>query len=138
MMLKIALVNHHVGGASGGGGGVRLMLELGQGLARRGHRVSVVVHDYVSGGEFEYATAGLEILAVREGTVEWSKRRIAIARNYWLDMPKVARLVPKDVDIVNSHDWLGLPAWAHRRKPSKCSARLDPQQRNALGVWHRT
>ena len=31
--MKIALINHHVGGQSGGGGGVRLMLELGQGLA---------------------------------------------------------------------------------------------------------
>lgn len=107
-MLKIALVNHHVGGASGGGGGVRLMLELGRGLAERGHRVSVVVHDYLRGGEFEYATPGLEILAVREGTVDWSNGRVAVARNYWLDMPKVARLVPMDVDVVNSHDWLGL------------------------------
>jgi len=26
--VKIALINHHVGGESGGGGGVRLMLEL--------------------------------------------------------------------------------------------------------------
>ena len=84
------------------------MLELGRGLAERGHRVSVVVHDYLRGGEFEYATPGLEILAVREGTVDWSNGRIAIARNYWLDMPKVARLVPMDVDVVNSHDWLGL------------------------------
>jgi glycosyltransferase involved in cell wall biosynthesis len=107
-MMKIVLINHHVGGQSGGGGGVRLMLELGQGLARRGHRVSVAVHDYLPGSEFEYATAGLEILAVRKGVVEWASGRAAVARNYWLDMPKVARLVPDDVDVVNSHDWLGL------------------------------
>jgi glycosyltransferase involved in cell wall biosynthesis len=107
-LLKIALLNHHVGGESGGGGGVRLMLELGQGLARRGHRVTVAVHDYLSGGEFERATKGLEILAVREGVIGWMTGRSAVAHNYWLNMPKVARLVPKDVDVVNGHDWLGL------------------------------
>lgn len=104
--LKIALVNHHVGGQSGGGGGVRLMLELGQGLASRGHQVTVAVHDYLPGGEF--ATRGLEIRAVRTGVVEWPTGRWGIARSYWLEMPKVARLVPSDVDVVNSHDWLGL------------------------------
>jgi glycosyltransferase involved in cell wall biosynthesis len=106
--MRIALLNHHVGGQSGGGGGVRLMLELGQGLARRGHQVSVVVHDYLPGGEFEYATAGVEIRAVREGAVEWTRGRAGVARTYWLDMPRVARLVPNDVDVVNGHDWLGL------------------------------
>ena len=106
--MKIALLNHHVGGQSGGGGGVRLMLELAQGLAQRGHRVTVAVHDYLPGSEFEYATTGLQILAVRRGVVEWSKGRSGVARTYWLDMPKVARLVPEDVDVVNGHDWLGL------------------------------
>jgi glycosyltransferase involved in cell wall biosynthesis len=84
------------------------MLELARGLAQRGHRVTVAVHDYVPGGEFEYATHGVEIHALREGVVDWSTGRVAIARNYWLDMPKVARLVPTDVDVINSHDWLGL------------------------------
>jgi glycosyltransferase involved in cell wall biosynthesis len=106
--MKIVLLNHHVGGQSGGGGGVRLMLELGRGLAQRGHRVTVAVYDYLPGGEFDYATAGLEILAVRTGAVEWSLGRVALARSYWLDMPKVARLVTNDVDVINSHDWLGL------------------------------
>lgn len=104
--MRIALINHHVGGQSGGGGGVRLMLELGQGLARRGHQVSVAVHDYLPGGEF--ATTGVEIRAVREGAVEWSRGRADVARTYWLDMARVARLVPNDVDVVNGHDWLGL------------------------------
>jgi glycosyltransferase involved in cell wall biosynthesis len=106
--MKIALLNHHVGGESGGGGGVRLMLELGQGLARRGHHVIVAVHDYLPGSEFDYALEGLEIRAVRHGIVEWPHGRVDLARTYWLGMPKVARLVPRDVDVVNGHDWLGL------------------------------
>jgi glycosyltransferase involved in cell wall biosynthesis len=106
--LKIALINHHVGGESGGGGGVRLMLELAHGLATRGHRVTVAVHDYVPGGEFQYATDGVEIRSLRDGVVDWSTGRTAIVRNYWLEMPKVARLVPSDSDVINSHDWLGL------------------------------
>jgi glycosyltransferase involved in cell wall biosynthesis len=106
--VKVALINHHVGGRAGGGGGVRLMLELAQGLARRGHQVTVAVHDYEPGGEFEYATEGVDIRAIHEGAVDWSTRRATMARNYWLDMPKVARLVPKDVDVINSHEWRGL------------------------------
>ena len=107
-LLKIALLNHHVGGPSGGGGGVRLMLELGQGLARRGHRVTIAVHDHLAGGEFESETEGLEIRALREGRVQWTGGRAGVARTYWLEMPRVARLVPSDVDVVNAHDWLGL------------------------------
>ncbi len=84
------------------------MLELGQGLTRRGHQVIVAVHDYLSGGEFDYAVKGLEIRAVRNGIVEWPNGRVELARTYWLEMPKVARLVPRDVDVVNGHDWLGL------------------------------
>lgn len=102
------------------------MLELAQGLAQRGHRVSVAVHDHVPGGEFEYATRGVDVLAVRQGVVEWSTGRAAIARNYWLDMPKVARLVPRDVDVINSHDWLGL-------RPGRIAAR----RLGAPFVWTR-
>lgn len=124
--MKIVLINHHVGGQSGGGGGVRLMLELGQGLARRGHHVTVAVHDYLPGGEFDYATTGLEIRSVRTGAVEWSTGRTGVARSYWLDMPKVARLVPNDVDVINSHDWLGL-------RPGRIAAR----RLGAPFVWTR-
>ncbi len=46
--MHIALVHHHVGGKAGGGGGVRLMLELGAGLVRPGHRVTIACHDFVS------------------------------------------------------------------------------------------
>ena len=66
--MHVALVHHHVGGKAGGGGGVRLMLELGVGLADRGHRVTVVCHDHLADSAFEYASDRLEIRSVREGS----------------------------------------------------------------------
>jgi hypothetical protein len=93
--MHVALLHHHVGGKAGGGGGVRLMLELGLGLALRGHQVTVACHDYVASSEFAYASEQLEIRAVRTGISEVPAGAAALARTYWLDMPKVARLVPR-------------------------------------------
>ena len=106
--MHIALVHHHVGGKSGGGGGVRLMLELGTGLVRRGHRVTIACHDFIPGSEFSYASDQLEIRSVRQGVSELPADNRALARRFWLDMPKVARLVPNDADVVNAHEWLAL------------------------------
>jgi D-inositol-3-phosphate glycosyltransferase len=106
--MHIALVHHHVGGKAGGGGGVRLMLELGTGLVRRGHRVTIACHDYIADSEFAYASDQLEIRSVRQGISEMPAGQVALARHFWLDMPKVARLVPADADLVNAHEWLAL------------------------------
>jgi D-inositol-3-phosphate glycosyltransferase len=106
--MHIALVNHHVGGKAGGGGGVRLMLELGAGLMGRGHRVTVACYDFLAGSEFSYAADQLEIRSVRRGPFELPAGNRALARRFWLDMPKVAKLVPHDADVVNAHDWLAL------------------------------
>jgi D-inositol-3-phosphate glycosyltransferase len=106
--MHIALVHHHVGGKAGGGGGVRLMLELGTGLVRRGHRVTVACHDFLPGSEFSYAADQLEIRCVRRGVSELPAGNGALARRYWLDMPKVARLVPPEANVVNAHEWLAL------------------------------
>jgi glycosyltransferase involved in cell wall biosynthesis len=106
--MHIALVNDHVGGKAGGGGGVRLMLELGAGLVRRGHRVTVTCHDFLAGSEFSYAADELEIRSVRRGTFELPAGNAALARRFWLEMPKVARLIPAEANVVNAHDWLGL------------------------------
>jgi D-inositol-3-phosphate glycosyltransferase len=106
--MHIALVHHHVGGKAGGGGGVRLMLELGTGLVRRGHRVTIACHDFLPGSEFSYASDQLEIRSVRQGISELPADNRALARRFWLDMPKVARLVPQDADVVNAHEWLAL------------------------------
>lgn len=113
---------------------MRLMLELAQGLLKRGHRVTIAVHDFSPGGEFEQATAGLEIRAVRTGPVAWMRHRADVARNYWVEMPKVGRLVPSDVEVINSHDWLGLRPG--RMAADRCGASLV-WTRNDETPWER-
>lgn len=114
--MHVALVHHHVGGKAGGGGGVRLMLELGVGLVERGHRVTVCCHDHLPNSEFDYAAGRIEVRSVREGISEIPDGYAALTRTYWLDMRKVARLVPADADVVNAHEWLSL-------RPSRAAAR---------------
>ncbi len=132
--MNIALVNHHVGGKAGGGGGVRLMLELGAGLVERGHRVTVACHDFLRGSEFSYVADKLEIRSVREGPFELPAGDRELARRFWLEMPKVAKLVPHDADIVNSHDWIAL-------RPGRIAAgRLSVPlvwTRNNESLWER-
>lgn len=132
--MHIALVNHHVGGKAGGGGGVRLMLELGAGLIKRGHRVTVACHDFLAGSEFSYAADQLDVRSVRQGPFELPAGNRALARRFWLDMPKVARLVPADADVINAHDWLAL-------RPGRIAAgRLSAPlvwTRNNESLWER-
>ena len=132
--MHIALVHHHVGGKAGGGGGVRLMLELGSGLVARGHRVTVACHDFLAGSEFAYASDRLEIRSVRQGVSEMPSGNRALARHFWLDMPKVARLIPPDADLVNAHEWLAL-------RPGRIAAgRLSVPlvwTRNDESLWER-
>ena len=132
--MHIALVNHHVGGKAGGGGGVRLMLELGTGLVNRGHHVTVACHDFLPGSEFSYAADQLEIRSVRRGAFELPVGNRALARRFWLDMPKVARLVPSDASVVNAHDWPAL-------RPGRIAAgRLSVPlvwTRNNESLWER-
>lgn len=132
--MHIALVHHHVGGKAGGGGGVRLMLELGLGLKHRGHRVTVVCHDHLPDSEFLYASEQLEIRSVRHGVSELPASNAALARRYWLGMPKVARLVPSEADVINAHEWLAL-------RPGRiASGRLSVPlvwTRNDESVWER-
>src|SRR5579862_6087532 len=99
--MKLAFLHQKVGGKAGGGGGVRLMLELGVGLARRGHQVMIACHDYLPSSEFAYASEELEIRSVRNGVSEIPAGGAPLARR-WLEMSKVARLVP-DVDVINAH-----------------------------------
>jgi len=132
--MHIALVNHHVGGEAGGGGGVRLMVELGAGLVRRGHRVTVACYDFLPGGEFSYAADQLEIRSVRRGGFELPAGNRELARRFWREMPKVARLVPPDADVINAHDWLAL-------RPGRIAAgRLSVPlvwTRNNESLWER-
>lgn len=132
--MHVTLVHHHVGGKAGGGGGVRLMLELALGLQRRSHDVTIVCHDYVADSEFAYASDQLEIRSVRQGVAEVPAQAGALARRYWLDLPKVARLVPRGTDVINSHEWLAL-------RPGRIAAgRVGAPlvwTRNDESVWER-
>ena len=104
--MHVALIHDHVGGKAGGGGGVRLMLELAQGLVQRGHRVTIACHDHLPGSAF--ASEELDIRAIREGEVHTPANAAQLARRFWIDLPKVARLVPADADVVNAHEWPAL------------------------------
>jgi glycosyltransferase involved in cell wall biosynthesis len=57
-----------------------------------------------------------------------------MARRYWLDMPKVARLVPREADVVNAHEWLAL-------RPGRIAARRLSVPlvwtRNDESLWER-
>jgi D-inositol-3-phosphate glycosyltransferase len=108
--MKIALVHDHVGGQAGGGGGVRQMLELALALRTLGHEAIIACHDFIPGTEYGNASREVEVRCVREGVVEPFTRRMAEMRRLWIGMPKVARLVPADVDIVNAHETLALRA----------------------------
>lgn len=132
--MHVALVHHHVGGKAGGGGGVRLMLELGLGLQQRGHRVTIACHDYLPGGEFSYAAEQLTIRSIRQGISQLPAGRAALLRRFWLDMPQVARLVPPDADVINSHEWFAL-------RPGRIAARRLATPlvwtRNDESLWER-
>lgn len=84
------------------------MLELGTGLIRRGHRVTIVCHDHLADSEFSYASQELEIRSVRSGISQLPASNGQLARRYWLDMRRVAALVPADATVVNAHEWLAL------------------------------
>ena len=118
--MHIALVHHHVGGKAGGGGGVRLMLELGTGLVRRGHRVTVACHDYLPGSEFSYAADQLEIRSVRRrpscppATARWPAASGSTCR-------RSPGSCPPDADVVNAHEWLALRPGAS--PPGACRSR---------------
>jgi glycosyltransferase involved in cell wall biosynthesis len=88
------------------------MLELGLALKRQGWQVTIVCHDYQPDAEFADASRELDIRAVRHGVSEWIETRAELVRRFWLGMPKVARLVPSDVDVINAHEWPGLHAGA--------------------------
>lgn len=132
--MHVALLHDHVGGKAGGGGGVRLMLELGLGLVKRGHRVTIACHDYLPDSAFAETSSQLEIRSVRSGFPEAMASKAALARRFWIDMPKIARLVPPDADVINAHEWPAL-------RPGRIAAgRLSTPlvwTRNDESLWER-
>jgi glycosyltransferase involved in cell wall biosynthesis len=109
-MARVALVHNHVGGAAGGGGGVRQMLELGLTLEELGHQVTIACHDFEPGTEHDHGSRRLEVKAVRSGAVRVPGSRLGELRHLMLAMRKVAALVPDDAEVVNAHETFGLRA----------------------------
>jgi glycosyltransferase involved in cell wall biosynthesis len=76
----------------------------------------------------------LEIRSVRSGISELPPTQVALARRYWLEMPRVAELVPADADVVNAHEWLAL-------RPGRIAAERIGKPlvwtRNDESVWER-
>ena len=132
--MHIALLHDHVGGKAGGGGGVRLMLELGLGLVRRGHRVTVVCHDHAPDGEFAATSGQLEIRALRQGVAPAPATNLALARRFWIELPRIARLVPADADVINAHEW---PALRPARIAAGRSSTPLVWTRNDESLWER-
>jgi glycosyltransferase involved in cell wall biosynthesis len=103
--VRIALVITHIGGAAGGGGGIRQLLELAGGLRELGHDVTIACHDHDPRTDFDVSGIDdVEIRSVRSGVAEVPSTRLGIPRSHWIDMRRVAKLVPRDVDVVNAHD----------------------------------
>lgn len=132
--MHVALLHDHVGGKGGGGGGVRLMLELGLGLVKRGHRVTVACHDHAADGEFAATSGQLDIRAVRRGVAQAPATNAALARRFWIDLPKVAALVPHDADVINAHEW---PALRPGRIAAGRSSTPLVWTRNDESLWER-
>lgn len=86
------------------------MVELGVELQQLGHRVTVAVHDYEPGSEFDGEARRLDIRAVRCGTAGMPRARRDLMQRLWRGMPEVAKLVPEDVDAINAHEWPALRA----------------------------
>jgi glycosyltransferase involved in cell wall biosynthesis len=124
--MRICLVHGLVGGAAAGGGGSRLMLELGLGLLELGHEVVVACHDFQPGTEFADASKHLEIRAVRTGSFSIPGGKRAAMRRFWLEMPKVADLVPDETEVINAHEW-----------PASHAARLAAKRLDVPYVWTR-
>ena len=110
------------------------MLELGLGLLKRGHRVTVVCRDHAPDGVFADGAGDIEIRSLRRAVPVPPAGNAQLARRFWLELPKIARLVPCDVDVVNAHEWPAL-------RPGRIAAgRLSAPlvwTRNDESLWER-
>jgi glycosyltransferase involved in cell wall biosynthesis len=109
--VKVALIHTHFGGRAGGGGGARQMTELALSLKRAGHEAVICCHDHDTSEEFAgVREAGLEILSVRKGEINKAIGPRNALHQTWREMPRVADLVPDDVDVINAHATPGIHA----------------------------
>lgn len=108
--MKIALLHTHFGGPSGGGGGVRQMTELAISLRSLGHEATVCVHDHDSANTFTGAADGISIRSVRDGEYNIPIGARNALKQIWHEMPKLAKIVPDDVDVINAHEFPAIHA----------------------------
>lgn len=124
--MRVALVHGWIGGRAGGGGGSRHMLDVAQRLFDLGHRVSVVSYDCDPGEDLTSTIRDLDVRSVRHGPFDSRNGKRVALRRFWREMPKVARLVPADVDIIHAHEW-----------PALHAARLAAGRSGVPFVWSR-
>jgi D-inositol-3-phosphate glycosyltransferase len=124
--MHVALVMERVGGAAGGGGGSRLMLDLGLELQSLDHEVTIVTHNFEPETDYNDAAQRIPLRSVRTGPFQVRDGARAALRRVWRDMPRVAELVPGDVDVINAHEW-----------PALRAARLAADRLDVPFVWTR-
>lgn len=124
--MHVGLLHDHVGGASGGGGGVRQMLGLARGLLEEGCRVTIVCHDHDPASDLADIERDVTVLSVRRGDVTPPAGQRALWRRQHLGMRALARIVPADVDVVNAHEW-----------PAVRAGRLAGRRLGVPFVWTR-
>ncbi|MGB0871971.1 MAG: glycosyltransferase family 4 protein [Solirubrobacterales bacterium] len=108
--MKIALLHTHFGGPAGGGGGVRQMTELARNLADLGHEATVCIHDHDSEDAFTGASEGFEVRSVEQGPYAIPVGARRALKQIWLQMPRLAKIVPADVDVINAHEFPAIHA----------------------------
>ncbi len=125
--MKIALLHTHFGGPAGGGGGARQMTELGISLMEAGHDVVIVCHDHDTSEEFAgVKESGLQVISVRRGAINKAIGPLNALHQTYVEMRRVAKLVPDDVDVINAH-----------ATPAIHAGRLAAKRIKAPLVWTR-
>ncbi|MBJ7353318.1 MAG: glycosyltransferase family 4 protein [Thermoleophilaceae bacterium] len=128
--MKIALLHGYVGGPAGGGGGIRQMLELARGLKEKGHEPVICSYQFEPGTVDPVLESAFEYRSVHTGKIEHPVGTPAMLKVKWIEMAKLANLIPRDVDVVNVHEspahMAGYYAHLRRRLPIVWT-RNDPQ-----------
>lgn len=117
--MKVALAHGYVGGPAGGGGGIRQILELARGLKELGHEVVICAYQFERGTVDSALEEAFEFRAVSRQRITHPRGVAAIQKVKWLEMKRLANLIPPDVDIVNVHETPAYMAGAFARRRLK-------------------
>jgi glycosyltransferase involved in cell wall biosynthesis len=103
--MKVALAHSYLGGAAGGGGGVRQMLQLALGLDAQGHEVTICAQNYEPGTIDPQIEERFEIRSPNVGPIKVPSGHLAFQRSAIFGSGALARVVPRDVDVLNVHEY---------------------------------